>query len=567
MKKLLILFLMMTLNTSQAFVTVGLGPDCDYDNLFPAYNDNDPEVRVTSEQLHINDFTIDKIKVFKGGYDNCLAAQADIAGINKSRWSGLNSNNRTVVKVAANEIITMTVIIEDFEIFDGRNNTASGAGGIKVSGNTNLILRNSVVYDNEGSEGAGVHVSGEDARFSMENSIIRNNLAIGYGGGVFCTSGATVNIDADSAIHDNTADFNGGGIFAHDECQISNHSGRDHTQQNPSGIYQNAANKGGGIYLQSGSQLDNEGSATHAARITHNISSANDGLNGGGIFLTGVGTRATLLNTLIDANEGASLGAALVVTDSAQLTMHQVSQACQYAASDACSSIKGNYFITTVGEGAAGYIGASATAHIAQTEIAFNQSNHVSGFLVRDGAHLYLEGNLFRDNIGVNQNFSDQLFKIDGAVNQGARLDFIYNTAVRNGPNHIFTADNTASIQTLNVFNSIIWDQGNVFNFSGNGLTQIDCTVVHENQSLSGNVGAVLTNDPLFNNVSEGDFQLTLASDPIDFCDNNLFPNQHKDLNNQNRGVDTSSVNNAFGPYDAGAYEFDGDLIFSHGFD
>lgn len=567
MKTSVSVFLIMIFTSSQAFVTVGLGPDCDYNNLFTAYNDNDPEIRVTSEQLHVNDFTIDKIKLFKGGYDNCLTAQANIPGLNKSRWSGLNSNNRTVVKIDANEIIHMTVIMENFEIFDGVNNSASGAGGIKVSGNSSLILRNSVVYDNDGSEGAGVHVNGEDARFSMENSIIRNNLAITYGGGIFCTTGAIVSIDADSAIHNNIAGFNGGGIFAHNECQITNHSGRDHSHENPSGLYQNSANRGGGIYLQGGSQLNNLGSATDAARIKRNYSSANEGLNGGGLFLTGVGTSATLVNTIIDANEGISLGAAMVVTEFAHLTMQQASFGCQYTTTDACSSINYNYFPTTTGEGAAGYIGQSATANIAQTEIIFNKSNEVSGFVISDSAHLYLEGNLFRDNIGVNQNFANHLFKIDGDTNQGSRLDFIYNTVVRNGPNHIFTADNLDSMQTLNVFNSIIWDQGNVFNFNGNSLAQIDCVVVHESQSLSGNVGAILTNDPLFTNVSEGNFQLTLASDAIDFCANNIFPSQYKDLNNQHRGVDTISVNNAFGPYDAGAYEYDGDLIFSNGFD
>jgi len=563
MKLLLTVFLIMTMQSLQAFVTVGLGPDCDYDNLFTAYNDNEPEIRVTSEQLHINNFTIDKIKIFKGGYDNCLAAQANIPGVNKSRWSGVNSNNRTVVKVDANEFITMTVIIENFEIFDGANNVAAGAGGIKVSGNTNLILRDSVVYDNEGNEGAGVHVSGEDARFSMENSIIRDNQAIGYGGGVFCTLGATVNIDADSAIYNNAADFNGGGIFAHDECQINNKSGRNHSPVNPSGIYQNTANRGGGIYLQGGAQLDNQGGYNYAARITGNSSS----LSGGGISITGEGTRATLLNTIISNNESVSLGAGIMATDAAQLTMQQISQGCQYATAEACSSINNNYFSTTVGAGAAGYVGQSATAQIGQTEIMFNLSNSVSGFVIDDGSYLYLEGNLIRDNKGVNQSFSTHLFKIEGAVDQGAQLDFVYNTVVRNGPDHIFTTDNLYSMQTLNVFNSIIWDQGNVFNFNGNSLAQIDCAVVHENQSLSGNVGAVLTNDPLFVNSSVADFQLSLASDAIDFCDNSLFPNQYKDLNNQQRGFDLGAVNNAFGAFDAGAYENVGDLIFRHGFE
>ncbi len=313
--------------------------------------------------------------------------------------------------------------------------------------------------------------------------------------------------------------------------------------------------------------MTNQGDQSAAARITANYASTFDGLSGGGLYLTGAGTRADLINTIIENNDANENGAGLVVTDSAELNMRQDNLGCDYADTESCSQIRGNSFGNITSEGAAGYLDQNATVSIAQTEVSFNRSNEVAAFVINNGANLYLEGNLIRDNTGVNQSFSNHLFKLEGAVGQGSQLDFVYNTMVRNEPNHIFTADNLNSTQTLNVFNSVIWDQGNVFNFNGASLAQIDCAVVHESQSLSGNVGAVLTNDPLFVNAAAADFQLSMASDAIDFCSNNLLPNQYKDLNSQNRGEDLAAVNNAFGPYDAGAFENTGDLIFRNGFE
>ena len=56
-------FLLMSLtHLVSAFVTVGVGQDCDFNNLIGAYNSNDLDIRVTSEQVHTNNFVIEKFK-------------------------------------------------------------------------------------------------------------------------------------------------------------------------------------------------------------------------------------------------------------------------------------------------------------------------------------------------------------------------------------------------------------------------------------------------------------------------------------------------------------------------
>ncbi len=253
-KFFVVLLITMGSGAVNAFVTVGQGQDCDFNNLITAYQDNDLEVRVTNEQVLTNNFTIEKFKIIKGGYDNCLAAQAGILGSEKTKWSGLNALNNTVIEVDANLAILATVIIENFEIFDGKNESASGAGGIKVTGKSNVIIRDSIIYDNGGNEGGGLHVYGEDAILTLENTVVRNNTATGYGGGIYCSNGARLMIDATSAIYENETVLNGGGIFGGFDCLITHNSGAQVIGTHIRGVSQNSANKGGGIYLQTGAQ-------------------------------------------------------------------------------------------------------------------------------------------------------------------------------------------------------------------------------------------------------------------------------------------------------------------------
>ncbi|MCX7554861.1 hypothetical protein OS175_13355 [Marinicella sp. S1101] len=567
-KKLVGFGLLVGHSMAMAFVTVGNTPDCDYDNIFPAYQDSDIEMRVTNEQVHSNNFTIEKIKVIKGGYDSCQDAENNVMGSQKTRWSGLNGNNNTVIEVDADLTIVSTVIIENFDIYAGNNTSFASAGGIKVTGNSNLILRNSVVRDNQGNEGGGIHVFGDEARLALENTEVRDNSVTGYGGGIYCSNDAYVSIDAQSTIHHNQANFNGGGIFAGMGCAVHSDSGAEVAGRDDEGISNNQAQRGGGVYLQTGAQLVAQGNTDNPARIIGNFATTFNELAGGGLYLAGANTTAMLSNTHLQFNSADGDGGGFVVTDQATLTMGRSGQGCQYSNQDLCSELSRNETLSFTATGATGHISAGGSVDISQTLVANNLSINTAGVVLDNGAYLRLEGNLISNNDGLGaQSAAPHLFYLDGDNNQASQLDFGFNTVVNNNVDNFFTTNNSNSSQLINVFNSIIWDFGTIFNFNGPATAQIDCATVHESASLSGNVGAVLTNDPLFINPAMGDYRPSLASDAIDFCDNDLFTDQHPGLNGNPRGHDMSSVNNAFGTYDAGAYEYYPEIIFRSGFD
>lgn len=565
---LIVICCLISTQQAKAYVTVGTDPDCDYDNLFPAYNDLDPEIRITNQQQLTNNFVIDRIKVFKGGYDSCQDAENDQPSDTNTRWSGLNALNNTVVEIDANLPFVVTVIMERFDIKDGENTTAGGAGGIKVSGKSRLILRDSRVYDNIGNEGGGIHVSGVGTSLALENTYVENNTANGYGGGLFCTLGASITIDSDSATRENSAQFNGGGLYADQQCEVLNHGGRYSLEAGHKGVVNNSADKGGGVYLQTGAQYESRGNRSHSARIYINTALDHDAPGGGGIYLTGPGTRAVLTNTQILNNSSLYHGAAFVVDDQASLEISQNTSGCDYSADGFCSSLFSNMTIGVVASGAAGVLNNQATATIAQTLISRNRSNLTAGIDVLEGSSLNLEGNLITGHSDNSLNMTDVLFVVRGEAGFPSTLDFAYNTVVNNNTNKTFVINGLLEGQTLNVFNSIIWDQGDVFTASGNSnQIQIDCSVVHESQSLQGNLGVVLTNDPLFTNTAMGDYRLTVASDAVDLCDQFFYQAEFQDLDSNNRGADVDVVNDFLGPYDAGAYEYTGGIIFKDSFD
>ncbi len=559
-------------NLAYSFVTVGTTPDCDYDNLFPAYNDLDIEVRVTSEQVYANNFTFEKSKVFKGGYDTCADAEKGIIGDNNSRWSGLNSLNNTVIEMNANAIILNTVIIESFDIFDGRNLTFAGAGGIKVTGNSHLILRNSNVFDNQGNEGGGIRVTGSDAQVTVSNTRIYNNSATGFGGGVYCEDSGRFNLLEESAINNNNATQKGGGIFANSDCQIDAQSGDTFPESFiDTGVFDNMAETGGGVYLQGGADLLLTGNSNHPATVSENIATLANGPGGGGIYLTGQGTTVVAQNAYIKHNEAILFGGGIVVDDFASFRMSNLESHCQYE--DYCSSLSSNFTTAQLAEGGAGYISNVATAIIAQTHINDNKSNLASTFAIREVGILRLESNLITNNGPFNTASALDLFSLDGSSGNGANLDFFSSTLSDNNANAIFFLDGQDSQQTINIFNSIIWDSGNIYTSLGqiNPTSRIDCSILHELQSLPGNTDFLLSIDPRFRNANNGDYRLIDDSAAIDLCDEALFTHLFDDdIKGVQRGIDVGYINNVFGPYDAGAhsqFQQSPDVIFRNGFE
>jgi len=541
---------------SHAFVTVGQGVDCDYDNLEEAYLSADPFVRVTSESAFDDVFTITKAKWFTGGYDTCADAENGVIGNNKTKWRRLNGG--TVVDIDANQAAQSIVVIDQFEIFGGENLTVGEVGGIKVSGKSSLLLSNSEVYDNVGIDGGGLQVSGSDAVVILTDVNIRNNIANVYGGGIFCTDQATVSILGDSSINNNSADLAGGGIYATEQCDVTSNSGDTLAAlQSTTGIRSNEADFGGGVYLSDGATMQLEGNDEHPASVIFNIA---DG-DGGGIYLEGQGTKLTGVNARIDLNVAQEYGAGFAVYDFAVVKLSRLNTPCWDDVS--CSSLSHNILMAADGKGGAADIYDAAVANISQTYISNNKANLAALFNVDSASYLRLEGNLIVDNRHWNDDTDTTLMRM---VGEAAGLDFFYNTLADNTSNSVVFLDSDSQ-HWLSIHNSIIQHQTTLDqNQNTNNLIEVDCVFLSEENSLTGNIGAVLLSDPGL--VGNGDYSLSSNSDAIDLCDEQTFVgSSYNDIMGNARGFDDPQVNNFLGPYDAGAFEYNNDVIFTNGFE
>lgn len=558
---LIILLLSAAFNV-QAFVTVGAGQNCDHSTLFAAYQDNDSNIRVANDQLYTDLFVISKPVVFQGGYDSCEDAEAGLIGDTNTQWSGIQ--NGTVILINAQQASPSLVTINHFNVINGQG----PAGGIRVAGNSTLLLSQSTVVNNAGNNGGGVYVTGANAKAILFDSVVANNDATN-GAGLYCENQATVDVIGDSVVTGNHAiNGHGGGIYGTSGCTINVRSGADPelplAQQ--LGIVDNTAITGGGVYLADGAHMLLQGDHLRPANIVGNTATSPTS-GGGGVLLTGSETRFTAINGRIDDNQAALAGAGFLATNQSQFIMRRDNTPCWD--NNRCSSLSGNFISNPNGISAAGYALFGATANIAQTTISGNRADDRSLFSVQLAGYLRLEGNLIYDNKNFNATVPDSLIYLGGQAGNGGNLDFFYNTLTNN--------INLAAIRlgfeaqhSVNIFNSIIFNLGTVFEQENteNNLIQADCSVMQESQSVTGNVGFISTSNPQFIDAPNDDFRLNANSIALDMCDESLFSGAlYHDINGLARGHDLPDLADNFGPFDAGAHEQYSDLIFQSDFD
>ena len=555
-----------------AFVTVGSDAACDYNNLTDAYNDNDVFVRVTTQGAFSNQFEITKPKWFTGGYLNCTDAANGDRSAEKSKWRSVVNNN--VVRINAQQAAKALIVIDGFEIFNGSNNDPEGAGGIHVEGNSQLLLAESVVYDNLGGAGGGIKVSGADAQLLINNSIIRNNQS-DLGGGVYCDNQGTITMLGLSAIHNNEASY-GGGIYADNGCDIQMNSGDSLPPLNAEyGILRNTAEVGGGAFLIGGTQMEIKGSSEHPASIVLNIADTQDVESGGGVFMSGQGTRFEAINGRIESNIGTFFGGGFSAKDQAVFVMRRLPGDCWD--NERCSSLSNNLLTSIDGDtesyGGAGDLFEGGVANISQTRIDGNLGNSVSAFNLDAYSYLRLESNLIINNRHFNDDTATTLIRVSGIPAEGSNVDMFYTTLANNTTTLPLIHLRNASQHTMNVFNSIIdHTSSDILGFfddgQNNSLIQWDCVFATESASLTGNVGFVSLQDPMFVKKVQSNYRLSPASPAIDACDESAFVGaSYPDFDGRDRGFDEPGVPNHLGPFDAGAYETNLDLIFKNGFE
>lgn len=233
------------------------------------------------------------------------------------------------------EVFGSAVVRFDRITIEGGN---AAEGTLFVSGNAIVTLDNAIVRNGINPSatvgGGGVRVSGASAQLITANDTqIEGNTATLGGGGIYVDDG-TVRLDGRGNVELNSTTGSGGGIYAINNASV--------VMSNNADVYDNdAAARGGGVFLDGGSTLTATGAGTfvgftglpNTANLgagiyavggstatvgTGGTVNANSGGFGAGIYGVGAGTTVRIDGGgVVTANTTTSNGAGVLVTGSA----------------------------------------------------------------------------------------------------------------------------------------------------------------------------------------------------------------------------------------------------------
>jgi uncharacterized protein (TIGR02145 family) len=224
--------------------------------------------------------------------ESCFSLSTDVNEIEQTKIIGSqNGIYNRVIEIFDSE----ATMISGFYI-SGGNSTTLHANGVYIYNSTVDVL-NCIIAGNKqpnsASDGAGVHC--HSCSLSLTNTLISNNEAGEFGGGLFVENASNIEVEG-CEITGNMAGISGGGIFI-DSSSTGNVTNTV--------IHNNDANfDGGGIYaenclleIEQSSILDNHSSLSnpghggglavfHGAQISlsHCVLSLNSSVTGGGLY-------------------------------------------------------------------------------------------------------------------------------------------------------------------------------------------------------------------------------------------------------------------------------------------
>lgn len=259
--------------------------------------------------------------------------------INIAKWIKLNLNDHTIngdVKVdlskkqddAATTQDGETAVEKKVEITGGTI-TGSTESGVTIqnAGETNVLLKDLTIEENEGKQGGGVHIENSQ-NVTIDHCTIQNNsttevskngsdVSVGAGGGVFISDNSHVTIQNGSTIQGNTG-TRGGGIYTeHSAVEVKDSTIANNTATDvPSGASNSNKGLGGGIYSYDSaltvtdSTISGNEAKGSTSTITYNkngeLSSSTLGNGGGGICAVGKDSNVTLNKVTVTGNKATS---------------------------------------------------------------------------------------------------------------------------------------------------------------------------------------------------------------------------------------------------------------------
>ena len=309
-------------------------PDADIATMDGAEN------AVSEDEAKIGDTSYSTLQdaVDKAKAGDEVVLQKDHTGnITIAEWIKLNLNKHKIegnVDVDLSKKQDDTATSQDGETDAGKKveitgGTITGAteSGVTVkdAGDTNVLLKDLTIEENQGKQGGGVHIENSQ-KVTIDHCTIQNNkttevskngsdVSVGAGGGVFVSDKSHVTI-TDSQILDNTG-TRGGGIYTEHstvevkDSKIDGNTADDVPEKAPN------SNKGlgGGIYsfdstltVTDSTISGNEAKGSTSLIISNDgeLSSSTLGNGGGGICAVGKKSDVTLDKVTVTGNKATS---------------------------------------------------------------------------------------------------------------------------------------------------------------------------------------------------------------------------------------------------------------------
>ena len=477
--------------------------------------------------------------VIEGGYDSCQhlspAPAADIGG------NGVD----TVLRIAPVEATKQYVTLYGLRLHGGGTFGVYGTsgGGIYVTNNVTLTIGNTSVDGNAAASGGGIHIDGD-------------------------IGAPVVELDAGTQIHDNRAQYHGGGVYLEagqlrieaDEVRI------DHNRADDAGG--GIASFGGAVFVGSFGTVAARYDATGAS-----VSNNTAGAIGGGIFLSGSFAALIANELIVDSNISEVTGAGIAAIANATVSMardYPGGLVLQCPNGRQCSRISNNRLGAVHGTvGGAIALQSGAFANIAQTIVRDNVALDGSVAFV-DSATLFFEGVLATGNQSfdtpnqtgamIRTQFLDAAKKADVRIAYSTFAGNLRQTSTQN----VAAIDVIAQQNTqLSVYSSAFQDT--YYPITTYGAYTDDCVVNGPGgkDAYGTHTRFAAPATSLFNNAAAGDYRLRRESPLNDYCDASAFVASFRDLTLTPRCHDDPGKGNGYGVCDAGAYE--SDQIFGDG--
>jgi hypothetical protein len=506
-------------------------------------------IRIASNQAYADiNLAIANLSVtLEGGWADC----AGTPSVERIVLEGAPGAGLPVLRVEAAGV-ARSVRLEHVHI---RGGTRSG---LEVDGLLDVRLADTVVSASSSDMGGGIRVFGvspqqtvlrlvQSVVGSSEPDVKPGNTATVAGGGVHCNDGRVQLSGA--LVQGNNAVYGGG--LSLDGCLLD--LGGSILDVPPFGplialITGNEAQfHGGGVFAMSASELSLD--TGNARVIVHdNLAS-----RGGGVYLSGAGTRLDGAGIQLSANTAGGFGGGAYVEDGAFMGLQRGDDGDFCTPRSLCSRVIDNQVLPIPTSAASAIQIQGASVWLDQTEVSGNHSAFAgqATFRIGDGSSMRILNSL----VHGNQDEAGGLLVLSGLDNNLAISASTIAGNVITMP--LIRVNGSEGSAGLHMDRSVIWQPGFPVH---NAVVGDDVTSVCMNAPANGGIGAE-SHDPGFVDAGGGDFRLYASSPNIDACAD-VTSGDYIDLVGMARPIALGGAT----PFDRGAHELT-DVLFADGFD